>query len=121
MLPYDLGEGNVHVGPSDHVPWLTDRKWAYIRMEGSAFGDVPLNVELKLEVWDSPNSAGIVIDAVRLAKLALNNGVSGALEGPSAYLMKSPPKQIADDEAYDLVESFIKRYARKPAKTAAKS
>jgi myo-inositol-1-phosphate synthase len=121
MLDYDMGAGNVHVGPSDYVPWLTDRKWAYIRMEGTSFGDVPLNLELKLEVWDSPNSAGIVIDAVRLAKLALNNGVSGALEGPSAYLMKSPPTQIPDDDAYDLVESFIKRYARKPAKTAAKA
>jgi myo-inositol-1-phosphate synthase len=94
------------------VPWLTDRKWAYIRMEGSAFGDVPLNLELKLEVWDSPNSAGIVIDAVRLTKLAMLNGVSGALEGPSSYLMKSPPKQIQDDEAYDLVEQFIKKNAR---------
>jgi myo-inositol-1-phosphate synthase len=94
------------------VPWLTDRKWAYIRMEGSAFGDVPLNLELKLEVWDSPNSAGIVIDAVRLAKLALNRGVAGALEGPSAYLMKSPPKQIVDDEAVDLVEEFIERNRR---------
>jgi myo-inositol-1-phosphate synthase len=113
MLDYDLGDGNVHVGPSDHVPWLTDRKWAYIRMEGSSFGDVPLNVELKLEVWDSPNSAGIVIDAVRLAKLALNDGVAGALEGPSAYLMKSPPKQIVDDEAYDATERFIKQHARK--------
>ena len=91
MLDYDLGAGNVHVGPSDYVPWLTDRKWAYIRMEGSSFGDVPLNVELKLEVWDSPNSAGIVIDAVRMAKLALNNGVAGSLVGPSSYLMKSPP------------------------------
>ena len=101
------------------VPRLTDRKWAYIRMEGSAFGDVPLNVELKLEVWDSPNSAGIVIDAVRMAKLALNNGISGALEGPSSYLMKSPPKQIVDDEAYDAVEKFIKQNARKPAKIAA--
>src|SRR5262245_37657611 len=119
MLDYDLGAQNVHVGPSDYVPWLTDRKWAYIRMEGSAFGNVPLNLELKLEVWDSPNSAGIVIDAVRLAKLAMNKGVSGALEGPSAYLMKSPPKQIADDEAYDLVEQFIKRNALKAAKTAA--
>jgi myo-inositol-1-phosphate synthase len=119
MLDYDLGEGNVHVGPSDHVPWLTDRKWAYIRMEGSAFGDVPLNLELKLEVWDSPNSAGIVIDAVRLAKLALNEGVAGALEGPSAYLMKSPPKQIVDDEAYEATESFIKKHARKPAKAPA--
>ncbi|HEX5469304.1 MAG TPA: inositol-3-phosphate synthase [Gaiellaceae bacterium] len=112
MLDYDLGAKNVHVGPSDYVPWLTDRKWAYIRMEGSAFGDVPLNLELKLEVWDSPNSAGIVIDAVRLAKLAMLNGVSGALEGPSSYLMKSPPKQIADDEAYDLVEQFIKKNSR---------
>ncbi len=112
MLDYDLGPGNVHVGPSDYVPWLTDRKWAYIRMEGSSFGDVPLNVELKLEVWDSPNSAGIVIDAVRLAKLALNKNVSGALVGPSSYLMKSPPKQIVDDEAYELTEEFIRENAR---------
>jgi myo-inositol-1-phosphate synthase len=118
MLDYDLGEGNVHVGPSDYVPWLTDRKWAYIRMEGKSFGDVPLNVELKLEVWDSPNSAGIVIDAVRLAKLALNNGVAGALEGPSSYLMKSPPKQIVDDEAHELVEQFIAQNARKQVKQA---
>jgi myo-inositol-1-phosphate synthase len=121
MLDYDLGAGNVHVGPSDYVPWLTDRKWAYIRMEGSAFGDVPLNVELKLEVWDSPNSAGIVIDAVRLAKLALNNGVSGALEGPSSWLMKSPPKQIVDDEAFDAVEKFIKQNERNKQTTAAKA
>ena len=121
MLDYDLGAKNVHVGPSDYVPWLTDRKWAYIRMEGSAFGDVPLNLELKLEVWDSPNSAGIVIDAVRLAKLAMLNGVSGALEGPSSYLMKSPPKQIQDDEAYDLVEQFIKRNALKAGKAAARA
>ncbi len=111
MLDYDIGEDNVHVGPSDYVPWLTDRKWAYIRMEGSSFGDVPLNVELKLEVWDSPNSAGIVIDAVRLAKLALNNGVAGALEAPSAYLMKSPPKQIRDDEAREQIERFIVKNA----------
>jgi myo-inositol-1-phosphate synthase len=115
MLDYDLGAKNVHVGPSDYVPWLSDRKWAYIRMEGSAFGDVPLNLELKLEVWDSPNSAGIVIDAVRLAKLALNNGVAGALEGPSSYLMKSPPKQVPDDEAYDAAEKFIRENARKSA------
>ena len=124
MLDYDLGEGNVHVGPSDYVPWLTDRKWAYIRMEGSAFGDVPLNLELKLEVWDSPNSAGIVIDAVRLAKLALNNGVAGALEAPSSYLMKSPPVQIVDDEAHENTEKFIKQYglkAEKKAKAAAKA
>jgi myo-inositol-1-phosphate synthase len=121
MLDYDLGEGNVHVGPSDYVPWLTDRKWAYIRMEGSSFGDVPLNLELKLEVWDSPNSAGIVIDAVRLAKLALNNGVAGALEGPSSYLMKSPPKQIVDDEAHNATERFIRDNARQQAKTPAAS
>jgi myo-inositol-1-phosphate synthase len=112
MLDYDIGEKNVHVGPSDYVPWLTDRKWAYIRMGGSAFGDVPLNAELKLEVWDSPNSAGIVIDAVRLAKLALDNGISGALEAPSAYLMKSPPKQIRDDEAREMTERFIRQNAR---------
>jgi myo-inositol-1-phosphate synthase len=118
MLDYDMGAENVHVGPSDYVPWLTDRKWAYIRMEGSSFGDVPLNVELKLEVWDSPNSAGIVIDAVRLAKLALDNGVGGPLEGPSAYLMKSPPKQLRDDEAFDAVEQFIKKHARKKVKAA---
>jgi myo-inositol-1-phosphate synthase len=111
MLDYDLGAENVHVGPSDYVPWLTDRKWAYIRMEGSSFGDVPLNVELKLEVWDSPNSAGIVIDAVRLAKLALNNGVAGALEGPSSYLMKSPPAQVPDDDAFEATESFIRENA----------
>jgi myo-inositol-1-phosphate synthase len=113
MLDYDLGAGNVHVGPSDYVPWLTDRKWAYIRMEGSSFGDVPLNLELKLEVWDSPNSAGIVIDAVRLSKLALNDGVAGALEGPSSYLMKSPPKQVADDDAYQATEDFIREHQRK--------
>jgi myo-inositol-1-phosphate synthase len=118
MLDYDLGAGNVHVGPSDYVPWLTDRKWAYIRMEGSAFGDVPLNVELKLEVWDSPNSAGIVIDAVRLAKLALNNGIAGSLVGPSSYLMKSPPQQIVDDEAYNLTEKFIEENRRQVAKEA---
>src|SRR4051812_45934186 len=115
MLDYDLGATNVHVGPSDYVPWLTDRKWAYIRMEGSSFGDVPLNLELKLEVWDSPNSAGIVIDAVRLAKLALNNGVAGALEGPSSYLMKSPPLQVPDDDAYEATEKFIATNARRKA------
>jgi myo-inositol-1-phosphate synthase len=118
MLDYDMGEGNVHVGPSDYVPWLTDRKWAFIRMEGTSFGDVPLNIELKLEVWDSPNSAGIVIDAVRMAKLALNNGIAGALEGPSSYLMKSPPKQIVDDEAYEATEKFIAQNSR-TAKTSA--
>jgi myo-inositol-1-phosphate synthase len=118
MLDYDLGEGNVHVGPSDYVPWLTDRKWAYIRMEGTSFGDVPLNMELKLEVWDSPNSAGIVIDAVRMAKLALNNGLAGSLVGPSSYLMKSPPQQIQDDEAHELTEEFIERNKRQAPVTA---
>jgi len=121
MLDYDIGAGNVHVGPSDYVPWLTDRKWAYIRMEGTTFGNVPLNVELKLEVWDSPNSAGIVIDAVRMAKLALNNGVAGALEAPSSYLMKSPPKQIRDDDARERTERFIKDNERKKTKVAAKA
>ena len=121
MLDYDLGAGNVHVGPSDYVPWLTDRKWAYIRMEGTTFGNVPLNVELKLEVWDSPNSAGIVIDAVRMAKLALNNGMAGALEAPSSYLMKSPPKQIRDDDARELTERFIKDNQRKKTKAPAKA
>jgi len=121
MLDYDMGADNVHVGPSDYVPWLTDRKWAYIRMEGTTFGDVPLNVELKLEVWDSPNSAGIVIDAVRLSKLALNNGIAGSLVEPSSYLMKSPPKQVPDDDAYEAVEKFIKQYARTKAKVPAKA
>ncbi len=121
MLDYDIGADNVHVGPSDFVPWLTDRKWAYIRMEGTAFGDVPLNMELKLEVWDSPNSAGIVIDAVRLAKLALNNGISGALEAPSSYLMKSPPKQIRDDESRELVERYITQNTTRKAKASAKA
>jgi myo-inositol-1-phosphate synthase len=105
---------DVHVGPSDYVPWLTDRKWAHIRLEGQAFGDVPLNVELKLEVWDSPNSAGIVIDAVRCCKLALNHGVSGQLDGPSSYLMKSPHNQRPDDQAREDTEKFIAKYARKP-------
>jgi myo-inositol-1-phosphate synthase len=121
MLDYDLGADNVHVGPSDYVPWLTDRKWAHIRIEGKSFGGVPLNMELKLEVWDSPNSAGIVIDAVRLAKLALNNGISGALEGPSSYLMKSPPKQIVDDEAVELVETFIEQNQRSKVKEPTKA
>ncbi len=107
QLEYDLGSENVHVGPSDYVPWLTDRKWCHIRMEGTTFGDVPLNVELKLEVWDSPNSAGVIIDAIRCAKLALDRGISGALEAPSAYFMKSPPVQLTDDEAREQVEAFI--------------
>ncbi len=98
----------VHIGPSDHVPWLEDRKWAYIRLEGRNFGDVPLNVELKLEVWDSPNSAGVIIDALRCAKLALDRGVGGPLLGPSAYFMKSPPVQYRDGEAHDMVEAFAR-------------
>jgi myo-inositol-1-phosphate synthase len=114
MLDYDLGAKNVHVGPSDYVPWLTDRKWAHIRVEGQAFGDVPLSVELKMEVWDSPNSAGIVIDAVRCCKLALNNGVGGQLDGPSSYLMKSPHNQRPDDEAREATEKFIAKNAKKP-------
>jgi myo-inositol-1-phosphate synthase len=105
---------DVYIGPSDYVPWLTDRKWAHIRVEGQAFGDVPLNVELKLEVWDSPNSAGIVIDAVRCCKLALNHGVSGQLDGPSSYLMKSPHNQRPDDQARAETEKFIARYTGKP-------
>jgi len=120
-LPYDLGEKNVHVGPSDYVPWLEDRKWAYIRLEGTSFGDVPLNAELKIEVWDSPNSAGVVIDAVRLVKLALNNGIAGTLEGPSSYLMKSPSVQHLDDEARDLTEEFIRKHARKQVKEPVKA
>jgi len=107
MLPYELEQGDIHVGPSDYVPWLTDRKFAHIRMEGRAFGDVPLNVEVKLEVWDSPNSAGVVIDAVRCARLALDRGLAGPLVGPSAYLMKTPPKQFTDDVARKMTEEFI--------------
>jgi myo-inositol-1-phosphate synthase len=110
---------DVYIGPSDYVPWLSDRKWAHIRIEGQAFGDVPLNVELKLEVWDSPNSAGIVIDAVRCCKLALNHGVGGQLDGPSSYLMKSPHDQRPDDQAHRDTEQFIARYAGRPG-TAAK-
>ncbi len=97
---------DVHIGPSDHVPWLEDRKWAYIRMEGRNFGDVPLNIELKLEVWDSPNSAGVIIDAVRCAKVALDRRIGGPLIGPSAYFMKSPPVQFHDEDAHRLVEEF---------------
>ncbi|HEV8634543.1 MAG TPA: inositol-3-phosphate synthase [Chloroflexota bacterium] len=107
QLDVDLPPEMVHVGPSDHVPWLEDRKWCYVRMEGTTFGDVPLNLELKLEVWDSPNSAGVVIDALRCCKLAIDRGLAGALLGPSAYFMKSPPRQMRDDEARDCVEQFI--------------
>ncbi|MFQ6135755.1 MAG: inositol-3-phosphate synthase [Candidatus Hydrothermarchaeales archaeon] len=107
LLDYDMGE-NIYIGPSDYVPWLKDRKWAHIRLEGKKFGDVPINIELKLEVWDSPNSAGVVIDAIRCCKLALDRGISGTLEGPSAYFMKSPPKQYPDDVAKEMVEEFIR-------------
>jgi myo-inositol-1-phosphate synthase len=108
MLPYKLDKNDVHVGPSDYVPWLSDRKWCYIRMEGTTFGDVPLNLEAKLEVWDSPNSAGVIIDAVRCAKIGLDRGMSGPLYGPAAYFMKSPPKQYKDEIAREMTESFIK-------------
>ncbi len=113
QLDYDIGDRNVHIGPSDYVEWLDDRKWAYIRMEGRSFGDVPLNIELKLEVVDSPNSAGIVIDAVRCARLGLDNGLAGAMEWPSAYFMKSPPVQHPDDQCRDEVEEFIRVNAAK--------
>ncbi len=108
MLDYPLDEKDVHVGPSDYVPWLLDRKWCYIRMEGTTFGDVPLNAEVKLEVWDSPNSAGVVIDAIRCCKLALDRGLGGTIVAPSAYFMKSPPRQIPDDKAREGVEEYIK-------------
>ena len=108
MLDYELDPDNVHVGPSDHVPWLQDRKWCYIRMEGTTFGDVPLNAELKLEVWDSPNSAGVITDAIRCLKLGLDRGLQGTLVGPSSYFMKSPPVQVHDDIAHQRVEAFIR-------------
>jgi myo-inositol-1-phosphate synthase len=111
QLNYKIEPENIHIGPSDYVPWLLDRKFCHIRMEGRVFGDVPINLELKLEVWDSPNSAGVVIDAIRCCKLALDHGVSGALEAPSAYFMKSPPVQYPDFEAREMVEAFIKDYA----------
>ena len=109
-----LTTDDVHIGPSDHVPWLKDRKWCYIRMEGRNFGDVPLNLELKLEVWDSPNSAGVIIDAVRCAKVALDRGIGGPILGPSAYFMKSPPVQYHDDVAHNMVEDFANKGADNP-------
>ncbi|MCM3887400.1 inositol-3-phosphate synthase [Frankia sp. R82] len=108
QVSHDLGKDNVHIGPSDYVAWLDDRKWAYVRLEGRAFGDVPLNLEYKLEVWDSPNSAGVVIDAVRCAKIALDRGVGGPILSASSYFMKSPPEQYRDSEAHDKVEAFIR-------------
>jgi len=107
-IDHDLGKDNVHIGPSDYVAWLDDRKWAYVRLEGRAFGDVPLNLEYKLEVWDSPNSAGVIIDALRCAKIALDRGIGGPLLSASAYFMKSPPEQHRDDDARELVERFIR-------------
>jgi inositol 1-phosphate synthase, Actinobacterial type len=108
QIPHEMAKSDIHIGPSDHVPWLDDRKWAYIRLEGRAFGDVPLNAELKLEVWDSPNSAGIIIDAIRAAKIALDRKIGGPILSASSYLMKSPPQQYPDNEARDLVEKFIR-------------
>ncbi|MFG6193601.1 inositol-3-phosphate synthase [Nonomuraea sp. JJY05] len=108
QIPHEMGKADVHIGPSDHVPWLDDRKWAYVRLEGRSFGDTPLNLEYKLEVWDSPNSAGIIIDAVRAAKIALDRGIGGPILSASSYFMKSPPKQFSDDEARDYVEKFIR-------------
>jgi myo-inositol-1-phosphate synthase len=127
QLDYEMKPGTIHIGPSDYVEWLQDRKWAYIRMEGTTFGNVPLNIECKLEVWDSPNSAGVVIDAVRCCKLALDNGLSGAMIEPSAYFKKSPPVQYTDDQARQMVEDFITKYGWKqsgkkpmPVRAAAK-
>jgi myo-inositol-1-phosphate synthase len=108
QIPHEMARADVHIGPSDHVPWLDDRKWAYVRLEGRSFGDTPLNLEYKLEVWDSPNSAGVIIDAVRAAKIAKDRGIGGPLISPSSYFMKSPPQQFSDDDARDNVDRFIK-------------
>jgi len=116
QLPYKLDPDNIHIGPSDYIPWLLDRKWAYMRMEGTTFGEVPLNVEMKLEVWDSPNSAGVIIDAIRCAKIALDNKVGGPLIEPSSYFMKSPPVQYPDSVCRKKTEEFIKKYSAKKTK-----
>ncbi|HEY5357893.1 MAG TPA: inositol-3-phosphate synthase [Streptosporangiaceae bacterium] len=108
QIPHEMARADVHIGPSDHVPWLDDRKWAYVRLEGKSFGDTPLNLEYKLEVWDSPNSAGVIIDAVRAAKIALDRGIGGPLLSASSYFMKSPPEQYSDDKARDAVDQFIR-------------
>jgi len=113
MIPYQLSPNDIHVGPSDYVPWLSDRKWCYIRMEGTTFGEVPLNLEAKLEVWDSPNSAGVIIDAVRCAKLALDRKLSGPIIGPSSYFFKTPPKQFKDNICREMTEAFIKGESNK--------
>jgi myo-inositol-1-phosphate synthase len=107
QVPHEMAKSDVHIGPSDHVPWLDDRKWAYIRLEGKAFGDVPLSAELKLEVWDSPNSAGVIIDAIRAAKIGLDRGLAGPIMSASSYFMKSPPVQYSDHDAHRAVEDFI--------------
>ena len=108
QLDYPISDENAHIGPSDYVPWLKDRKFCYIRMEGTTFGNVPLLAEVRLEVWDSPNSAGVVIDAIRCCKLALDHGIGGALWGPASYFMKSPPQQYTDEQAHALTEAFIR-------------
>ncbi|MET8161673.1 inositol-3-phosphate synthase [Sphaerisporangium sp. NPDC005289] len=108
QIPHEMAKADVHIGPSDHVPWLDDRKWAYVRLEGRSFGDTPLNLEYKLEVWDSPNSAGVIIDAVRAAKIAMDRGIGGPILSASSYFMKSPPEQYSDDDARDAVEKFIR-------------
>jgi len=108
QIPHEMAKADVHIGPSDHVPWLDDRKWAYVRLEGKSFGDTPLNLEYKLEVWDSPNSAGVIIDAVRAAKIAKDRGIGGPITSVSSYLMKSPPEQYSDEEAHEQVEKFIR-------------
>jgi myo-inositol-1-phosphate synthase len=113
LLKYDIGDDNIYIGPSDYVAWLKDRKWAHLRMEGQTFGDVPLNMEIKLEVWDSPNSAGVMIDAIRCAKLAKDNGISGSINDPSSYFFKTPPVQYPDDECRNRTQAFIKKYGKK--------
>lgn len=118
QLKHEIDKDDIHIGPSDHVPWLHDRKWAYVRLEGREFGDVPISLEYKLEVWDSPNSAGVVIDAVRCARLALDRGIGGPLIGPSAYFKKSPPVQFSDDEAREMVEDFIADRPNEKAESA---
>jgi myo-inositol-1-phosphate synthase len=120
QLPYEIEPKNIHIGPSDYVEWLSDRKWAYIRMEGTTFGNVPLNIEMKMEVWDSPNSAGVVIDALRCCKLALDNKLSGALIEPSSYFKKSPPVQFTDEEARRMTEEFITKYGWKQSEKSDK-
>jgi len=120
LLPFKMPEENIHIGPSDHIPWLKDRKWCYIKMEGKTFGNVPLHLELKLEVWDSPNSAGVIIDAVRCIKLAKDHNISGPLTEPSSYFMKSPPKQYPDSICKNKTEDFIKKYPGKFKETTTK-